>query len=340
MAPACGLETRPARGVWACTLGVCFVWVSACASGPVGGQTLDRLAPAPYGDLATLVRDLFIPGADSQGYVTPAVGDLSAFAAAIKLIAARAFDEATKRTSALGYDLQRVADPAAPNLAVLVEHPSKLRGGGTFVFDMASTSSLVIEVPHPLADAGTLDEGVQLFVQAHAAALFIGGTHRCADTASTPCIGAEATNACAGRLRISDAAHFAASLFQVAHETVFALSPDSRAVSLHAHVVSVGEPDLTVSGGTRQRLSTDAPANRLRDGLRVAGFTASSCNSAADPIPRLCGDANVQGRFSNGVADACLQDATQTRGRFLHVEQSAVVLVNPATIVATLAANL
>jgi hypothetical protein len=208
------------------------------------------------------------------------------------------------------------------------------------VVDTARRTARVIEVPHPLADAGTLEEGVQVFLQAHAGALLIAGTHRCADVESTPCVGAEATNACAGRIRISDPAHFVASLFQRAHQALARQWPASAAVSLHAHADAAGEPAVTVSEGTRQARAADAPGNHLRDGLRVAGYTAASCNAAADGTPRLCGESNVQGRASNGAADACLHDASATSGRFLHVEQGATALGNPAALAAAVAASL
>jgi hypothetical protein len=323
------------------------VWVvialavaAGCSSGPASGQGLEHLPAAPYGDLQTLVRDLYIPGADSQGYVAPSKHDLSAMSGLIAMIEARELDAATPAAATLGYDLFRLADPAAPDLAVLVERAAGLKAGGTFVFDLSVPKALVIEVAHPNADAGTLDEGVKVFLQAHAGALLIAGSHRCADTPSTPCTGAEATNACAGRLRISDAAHFTGSYFQVAHERLFHLLAGSVAVSLHAHADAAGEPDVIVSEGTRQSLGADALGNRLRDGVRAAGYVAASCNAAADPTPRLCGEANVQGRSSNGSTDACLQDASQTAHRFLHVEQSATALSAPATLVSALSSSL
>jgi hypothetical protein len=315
--------------------------LACAAASSSGGQSVDRLAPAPYGDLETLVRDLFIPGPDSNGYAPPSAAELTAFEDVVGMIEARAFDDARERASTLGYDVWHLADPAAPELVALVERAAGLRGGGTYVVDAAAPAAArVVEVPHPLADAGTLDEGVQLFERTRAGALLVAGTHRCASLASTPCVGAEATNACAGRLRVSDVAHFAGSYFQRAHETLFRLWPDSAAISLHAHADSAGQPDVIVSAGTRDDVGLAAPVNRLRDGLRGAGFAVASCNTATDPAPRLCGESNVQGRASNGAADACLRDATHTSARFLHVEQGTTVLAAPGALVDALAAQL
>jgi hypothetical protein len=307
---------------------------------PQGGQSADRLPTAPYGNIETLVRDLFIPGADTDAYVAPSKADLARFDAVMSSIAARAFDAASSGASALGYDLWHVPDPAAPELVALVERPATMRGGGTFVVDAGSPGNRVVEVPHPLADAGTIDEGVSLFRQAHAGALLVAGTHRCAALASTPCVGAEATNACSGRLRVSDVAHFADSFFHHAHTALMNEWPASRAVSLHAHADAAGQPDVIVSAGTRDDLGGAVPVNQLRDGLRAAGFAVASCNSAADAAPRLCGESNVQGRSSNGASDACLHDATRTGNRFLHVEQGTGVLAAPAPLIAALAGQL
>lgn len=319
-----------------CVLAAC----AASACGPTaeaGGQAVGVLPAAPYGDLDTLVRDLFIPGADSNAYVAPKPTELASFQSIVAMISSRAFDAAKERAAGLGYELWHLDDPNAAGLVVLVENSVASRGGGTYVFDVAADPTRVIEVPHPIADVGTLSEGVQLFKQAHAGALLIAGTHRCASLASTSCLGADTTNACAGRLRMSDAAHFDGSYFHRVHEALFRLWPASHAVSLHAHADSVGQPDLTLSAGTRADVAPDALPNLVRDGLRAAGFTASSCNTASDPAPRLCGESNVQGRASNGAADACLGDAARTGERFLHVEQSATALSAPAPLVAALA---
>jgi hypothetical protein len=305
-----------------------------------GNQSVDRLPTAPYGNVETLVRDLFIPGADSDGYVAPSKSELASFDALFSLIVARAFDAAAASASSLGYDLWHVPDGTSPDLVALVERPATLHGRGTYVIDTGSHSNRVIEVPHPLADAGTIEEGVQLFRQAGAGALLVAGTHRCAALASTLCVGAEATNACAGRLRSSDVAHSVDSVFHHAHEALLKEWPTSRAVSLHAHVDAAGQPDLMVSAGTRDDLADAVPVNQLRDQLRAAGFAVASCNSAADPTPRLCGESNVQGRASNGAADACLRDATTTGDRFLHIEQGAAVLAAPASVIAALSTTL
>jgi hypothetical protein len=317
-----------------------LVLVPACGGGTTTGQSLDRLPAAPYGDLQTLVRDLYIPGSGSEGYVAPSSNDLPAMGQLVGDVESRAFDAALAHAQVLGYDLWRLADPSAPDLVVLAEHAASLRGGGTFVFDVTSPKPLVIEVPHPNADAGTLDEGVRLFLRAQAGAMLVAGAHRCADLAATPCTGAEATNACAGILRISDSAHFAAAYFEVAHERLMQALAGSVSVSLHAHANSTGEADLMVSEGTRERLAADSLGNHLRDALRTAGYQAVSCNSSADPSPRLCGESNVQGRRSNGSPDACKSDASVSAHRFLHVEQSAASLATPDPLVTALAGGL
>jgi hypothetical protein len=314
--------------------------MGACSPAATGSESVDRLAPAPYGDLETLVRDLYIPGADSDKYVAPTAAARATFRAVLELVDRGAFTQASTRASSLGYDLWHLADPAAPGLVVVVERTAMLRGGGTFVIDSAAPSRHVVEVPHPISDGGTLEEGVQLFKSLRAGALLIAGAHRCAALASTLCVGADATNACAGRLRISDAAHFTESYFQAAHEDLFQRWAGSDALSLHTHAETTGEPAVMVSAGTRETLDGSAPANRLRDALRAAGFAAVSCNTMTDPPPRLCGESNVQGRLSNGSADACLADAVVAGARFLHVEQGVAALNASAQLVPALVAGL
>src|SRR4051812_39862353 len=118
--------------------------VAGCGgAAPQGGPSADRLPTAPYGDVETLLRGLFLPGADTDAYVAPSKAELARFDAVMSSIAARAFDAASSGASALGYDLWHVPDPAAPELVALVERPATMRGGGTFVVDTGSPGSHV-----------------------------------------------------------------------------------------------------------------------------------------------------------------------------------------------------
>jgi hypothetical protein len=327
------------RGLFAGRALALAAGVAGCSGGAGGPEGLDQVAVAPYGDLETLVRDLYIPGAGSNQYVPPTASELQSFEHVLAAIDARAYGSAAREASSLGYDLQHLVDPGGADLVVLVEKPATLRGGGTFVVDTKRTSNRVVEVPHPISDNGTLEEGVALFNAAHAGALLVAGVHRCASPVSTTCTGADATNACAGRLRQSDAAHFSLSYFEVAHEAWSRRWATSVAISLHTHADTTNEAAVMVSAGTREGLGSSAASNHLRDGLNAAGFTTVSCNTSADPPPRLCGESNVQGRFSNGASDACQQDAVHASGTFLHVEQSVSALKQPAQLVAAIAAG-
>ena len=187
----------------------------------------------------------------------------------------------------------------------------------------------MLETPHPIFDGGTLEEAAAVMRKVGARALFVPGTHRCAnlDTAAG-CDGR--TNACGGQsYRISDSAHFVGNFFTAAHEATLRLSPKPMAISVHG---SAGEPvDAELSDGTSAPAPAEAFVNRLRNALEKRGIKAGSCNWPADDPKRfhLCGGTNVQGRIANGSPNACTVAAKVSSGLFVHIEQMREVRTNP-----------
>jgi hypothetical protein len=90
-------------------------------------------------------------------------------------------------------------------------------------------------------------------------------------------------------------------------------------VSLHGKKPAAGDPAVIVSDGTRLASDENSFSRRLADAIRRRGIPAGSCQ--ADSKLRLCGTVSVQGRASNGAADACRGEAGSASGLFLHLEQ-------------------
>jgi hypothetical protein len=210
-------------------------------------------------------------------------------------------------------------------------------GWGTYVFRTAEGSqdsteqfSLIIEVPHPVADWFTDPQAVTIFRQSRARALLVAGTHRCANSDFSTCTGQ--TWAC-GPLeayRVSDAAHTAWSMFQATHR---ALSPcDGTTIALQLHANSLAScPDLFISNGT---IFPGARTQALYQAAISAceGFTVDIADGVGLNGLDECvftGGAAVQAVYSNScpadpAVDACSDPPQHPAGaeQFISLEQS------------------
>lgn len=212
-----------------------------------------------------------------------------------------------------------VMEDAQERYTVVTEVAPCGRGAGVFVIRHQPTWNVVVEVPHVGFEQETLAQGFGL-LRAGARALFVAGSHRCASRDVTPCRGGQG-GVCGepSGYRTSDVAAFARTFFQAAHAATLALKDRPVVVSLHGKKPGADPVTVIVSDGTRRPGDDSSWSRRLADALARRGITAASCQSRADL--RLCGTGSVQGRASNGAADACLGEPPTSSGLFLHVEQ-------------------
>jgi hypothetical protein len=254
----------------------------------------------------------------SELYSKPSAADADAFAAVLGRMLDGDWDVDVPLAD-LGYRWNALADPG--RIVIWEATPSTHRGA--FLFDFVATSGLVLEAPHPEYDTATGDQAGETFDALDASALFISGAHRCATTEASGCDGT--TSACGTNapFKASDAAHSAQSFFQTAHEVTSATWPTSVAVQLHGFAWDGTEPAAYVSDGVAAD-DAGSIANTVRDALNAklpTAYAAASCADASETT-RLCGTTNTQGRFSNGSVDSCMTAASQTRNRFVHIEQA------------------
>jgi hypothetical protein len=315
--------------------GAAVVVGCVAASGPPAARRAGRPRPSESAGehfslkgtrLEPLIASVPIPGPGSEAVRVPAGEELRAFSILMQRMFEGQADAARTQAAALGYEL--IEYPGPGGYLVLRERPDAFRGQGTYIVNLHYRRNIVLEAPHPIFDAGTLEEGVRMFEEVQARALFLSGAHRCANEEPTPC-GIGKTDACNGRYRTSDSGHVRASFFQSAHEATLRLPDAPVAISLHEHADKAGDPVAIVSSGVKTELSPAALPNRLRRILVDLGVEARSCNLAGDGPLRLCGETNVQGRVSNGSAEPCRERAREVSGRFLHLEQDAWLLSHP-----------
>jgi hypothetical protein len=206
---------------------------------------------------------------------------------------------------------------------VLQPNDSRVGHHGTLIYAADWKRNLVIEAPHVPEDHHTDTEAVVLFESLRAKAVIIAGAARCAVTASSGC---RPSNECnmEGIPVQSDSSHSVYNSLNAMH--LGFRNTDAVLVQLHTNIHPDLNGDALVSNGTHYP-APGSPGEALYRALRAPDVDIRFCNDATPPAPgAFCGETNVQGLASNGVADTCLGRATShaaaNGSRFIHLEQS------------------
>ena len=299
------------------------------------GSSKDGL---PYTSLDSYVRDLkaTIPDAGSNAFVEPDPGEIDQFANAMQALLTGDVESARQLLDGVYYDLFVLNDELGETYLVAQERSTPFRGQGTYIVDLQYARNVIVEVPHPLWDVNTPEEGVAIFQALGGRGLFIAGTHRCANP-ETPSGCSGTTTSCGDAsipVRISDAPHFTGNFMYAAHGASLQLAPPSSSLNLHGNR---NEPyAIQISDGTRRFADETPLVNQLRSALRArVGTDAGSCNWQADGLTsnNLCGTTNAMGRLSNESPQPCTQSAPNPSGLFLHIEQHRWVRDNPGVLI-------
>jgi hypothetical protein len=299
--------------------------------------------PLPYTSLKVYIVDLKATilqnaGRGSNAFIQPSAEQVDAFRVAMQQLLMGDVPSAMTGLNALNYDLNTLNDASGKSYLVAQERSAGFRGLGTYIVDSNYTRNVIVEVPHPLWDTNTPEEGFYVFQGLDARALFIAGTHRCANP-DTPSACSGTTTSCnTGSIpvRISDAPHFTGNFMYAGHGAGLQLDP--QPISLNLHGNSSEPVDVTLSDGTRIPGSDTDLVHRLRNALAARSVSVGSCNFPDDGLTaqNLCGTTNVQGRLSNGSPETCGTNATTASGLFLHIEQHLNVRNDPALLIEAL----
>jgi len=295
----------------------------------------------PLSSLDAFVRDLKarIPRMGTGAFIVPFDGEVTQFGSALGALMTGDVEGARAALDPLNYDLFTLDDPSGHSYLVAQERSEGFRGQGTYVVNLQYLRNVAIEVPHPLWDCRTPEEGVAVFQALGARALFIAGTHRCANPLDeSGCSGT--TNSCGGSIpvRISDAPHFPGNFMYGAHGATLQLAPPALAINLHGND---SEPfAIEISDGTRLFQDDTPLVNQLRNALLARAADVRSCNFRDDHLTssNLCGTTNAQGRLSNGSAETCTMSASTPSGLFLHIEQHQYVRDDSSVLIDALQA--
>ncbi len=294
---------------------------------------LEALPTCAGGILSSLTMDAMDPPlGGSEGYDRPSAATLSAFRTSVEALLGGRGDDAITAAQEAGYELCR-GDGGELDLARW--RPVGEDGGQAHVvFRATGARPLILGNPHSWLEYGTLDECVSMFDRIDARALIVTGTHRCANDSYAECDGT--TSVCSestDRYRESDMAHVVDSVFQVAHEALAGHFSEDWVISVHGFYLG----GISLSDGTSNPADAGDPVALFGTALMEAypGDEVTSCNEfpGADVSVRFCGTTNVQGRHVNGASSPCTQPATTAVGRFMHLEQTFGIWLNPDPVV-------
>jgi hypothetical protein len=290
-------------------------------------------------DIYTIVQAM--PGPDSNGMRIPTSAEMQAWQELVLTIAAGDSARACQliAENAFPYELVRYQDVRSEDQLywMLRERLPVTAGWGTYVIRSEGVlAEIIVEVPHPVADWRTDPEGVAIFRELAARALFIAGTHRCANSTYSPCSGQTAACGVVEPYRTSDVAHATQSMFQAAHQALLPCGGDGVAIQLHANDLA-SCPDLFISNGT---LFPAALTLSLGENFQSScpGYTLDIADGIQPECAYTSGD-NVQARYSNGCTLRQVQDACTAvlhpadPEQFLSLEQSTLVRQDFACLV-------
>lgn len=292
--------------------------------------------PTAYGleDLVNCVTS-YMPAANSNAYITPTVtirnewrtvvadmlsinniSDCSAVTLPTLLAGIYAVFPFTDAYT--GHDYCVALEVADANDNGVVD-----RGWGTFIVNPTPDRFLSIDIPHPIEDSRTNEEGIQIFQGVGAHTFIMAGSNRYANSAESPCQSGES---------ISDVAHCVDNLFfpTVVEIDAFHTTNSTAHTAIQFHGMADGPgsgcPDVNIyiTHGSEDAPQTTDNIVYLRDNLRtlqptwavaVPGETGLFCGKN--------GSDNVEGRYLNSgdEAAACGPDLTSYTGKFIHIEQ-------------------
>jgi hypothetical protein len=294
-----------------------------------------RYLPSMSGDLVTFVQGLTHP--DSGGYgklSTTRKTNFNAFLDSLfTAISDSLADGSTgdwcgvqTRAANAGYAVRRFYDTGTGRWFVY-GYDTTSYGQSYFFINPFAKRDIVIEVPHEDLEYGTKVEGVRLFRALAARALIINKEHRCSDPDTSACAVGQSTNACSdGRIRESDVAHHTANTFYLLHVRYTDMDSVTKFIQLHG--MGGSSSDMVEVGDGTNNIDSDPNSVSVSFASSLDQYVPTpsavdSCQGSDNHPSNLCGETNVEGRYTNGHdSSSCPAAAYTGSGRFLHVEQA------------------
>ncbi len=268
-----------------------------------------------------------IPGDTGNNYKVPTSGELTTWGTVITAILAD--DLATARTQAATINYQ-IVEYTNTSLSlnrifyVLEEKNTQTNYWGTYVFSKTpDRNNLILQSPHSSHDFNTGKQAIYAFNRLNTIALFLNGTQRCNNSTASTCAGT--TTVCSGvseAFKVSDMAHNTNNMFQKTTEVLFNSIANSVFVQLHGFSKKSTDPYVIMTNGTDITPTTVDYVTMIKNELfTIDNSLTFKLGHIDTDWDRLRGFTNTQGRFINGSANPCNTSASETSGRFIHIEQ-------------------
>ena len=274
-----------------------------------------------------------MPGSGSNAFVVPTSDERNDWALVVKdLLDGSKVGSCPSNplpdTLADFYELVEFVDSEnSQNYCILAEQPSDSftkKAWGTFIVAMESIRELAIQIPHPLFDSGTPEQGIAVFKESGARSFLMAGSHRHANSIGSMC---------QSNFEQADVAHNTENMFHPTHQKIHEwyqshqMEEELRVLQFHGMgESSCGDVDVYLTYGLapaagNPEVDEDLVALKTELSQRhpewkiVVPGDSTTCS--------LHGTTNVQGRLSNGVSsdDVCNLASPSYSGAFIHVEQ-------------------
>ncbi len=271
-------------------------------------QLIARLASSDY--------VLGEPTSDSRPYVdpTPVLNAVRHVAAAL---AWGDVDDAARKAATFDYEVVKFTDDRSERrYFVLRENLDRVpasRGWGSYIVNRDSRNDVLVEVPHPLADAQTPEIGGAVFEQADAKGYLLAGAHR--DKADVPDLVDSVFHQVhaawvgpAARVTAWQIHGFASSKHSFPRDAHIVASTGDGVVAPEVSTLDA----LCEEQGLTTYVYNDKPAESRTNRRLNGGVSGVTFNA-------LAGTGNEQGRHSRSLG-----------GSFVHVELESSVRQDPA----------
>jgi hypothetical protein len=196
---------------------------------------------------------------------------------------------ASELTDAYSYQLFQYTDRGDHNAVdFLLEEKNPIRRGwGLYVFRREAVNNLIIEAPHPVADANTPRVALDLYRALNARALLVAGAHRDANADG-----------------LADVAHAPGTIFQTVHNTLTGstqAAPDAVIVlQIHGFDSSKhsGYPDIVIGYDRQAPEAMIVRVLAMKEVLTDGGLSVGLCDGKS--WLDLCGTKDILASVPDG----------------------------------------
>lgn len=196
------------------------------------------------------------------------------------------------------------------------------KGWATVMINTAfNAQNFSIDIPHPLNDTGTPEQGIAIFKGTNARTFVMSGAHRNANNVLAPCFNDP-------NYKIADAAHNEAHTFHAIVEAIDQYYDSQFQTHTAFQFHGMGEDssnglDVYMTHGTKRVALVNSVIDQIKTALNNSQPTWDVAIPGDPTEADLNGISNLQGRLLNNVHPnaICEVRAYSYTGQFVHIEQ-------------------